>query len=142
MVLGSFPDVCVGNVDRSVDFYRSLLGLQVLIDHGWYVELGIPGRTLLALVQRGHETVPLVAHTEPRGVLLSFEVDDAAAVATNATRMECMAIVDLVTELGQRHLMVLDPDGAVVDVIERVALGTTDLRRLATDRRQHLRATT
>jgi hypothetical protein len=52
-------------------------------------------------------------------------------------------LVDLVTELGQRHFMVADPDGAVVDVIQRVALTGADLRRLARHRRAHvLRSTT
>ena len=48
-----------------------------------------------------------------------------------------IVLVDLVTELGQRHFMVADPDGAVVDVIERVALTDADLRRLARHRRAH-----
>ena len=137
MLLGSFTDVCVADVRVSVAFYTSLLGLDVIVDHGWYAELGAQGRTLIALVQSGHEAIPAAASTPPRGVLVSFEVDNAAAVYETARRLGCVVLVELVSELGQQHFMVSDPDGAVVDVIERVALTAADLRRLARYRRRH-----
>ena len=137
MVLGSFGDLCVQDVGRSVGFYRSLLRLDVMVDHGWYAELGVGARTLIAFVQSGHETVPPITATPPRGVLMSFEVDSADAVYANAVAVRCPVLVDLVTELGQRHFMVADPDGAVIDVIERVALADADLRRLARLRRAY-----
>jgi catechol 2,3-dioxygenase-like lactoylglutathione lyase family enzyme len=135
MVTGSFTDLCVADVGRSSAFYRALLDLDVVVDHGWYAELGVGDRTFLALVQRGHETVPAAAGAPPRGVLVSFEVDDAAAVARRAADDAVPIVVALETELGQRHLMVTDPDGAVVDVIERVPLSGRDRRRLAQLRR-------
>ena len=135
MVLGSFADLCVQDVGSSVAFYRSLLQLDVLVDHGWYAELGAGAQTLIAFVQSGHETVPAITATPPRGVLMSFEVDNADAAYANAAAVRCPVLVDLVTELGQRHFMVADPDGAVVDVIERVALTAADLRQLARHRR-------
>jgi catechol 2,3-dioxygenase-like lactoylglutathione lyase family enzyme len=135
MVTGSFADLCVDDVDRSVAFYRALLQLDVLVDHGWYAELGIDGRTFLAVVERDHETIPAVSGGPPRGVLVSFEVDNAEAVARQAVRMAAPILVELVTELGQRHVMVQDPEGAVVDVIERVPLSGHDVRRLVTLRR-------
>ncbi len=134
---GAFVDLCVADVAASSAFYRSLLGLAVIVDHGWYVELGAGDRVALALVQAGHETVPAAAGHPPSGVLVSFEVEDASAAAEVARGMGCTPVVDLVTELGQRHFMVIDPDGAVVDVIERVAMTAVDLRRLARYRRQH-----
>jgi catechol 2,3-dioxygenase-like lactoylglutathione lyase family enzyme len=137
MVLGAFPDICVSDVGASIEFYRSLLGLDVLVDHGWYAELGAGGRTLVAFVQSGHETVPAVTHTAPRGVLVSLEVDDAALTYAKATALGCCVLVELVRELGQHHFMVSDPDGAVVDIIERVPLTKADLRRLAHYRCNH-----
>jgi predicted enzyme related to lactoylglutathione lyase len=137
VVLGSFADICVADVGVSVAFYRSLLHLDTIVDHGWYAELGVDGRTLIALVETGHETTPAVTHTHPRGVLVSFEVDNPAAVYEEAKRLGCVVLVDIVSELGQRHFMVADPDGATVDVIERVALRAADMRRLAHYRRLH-----
>jgi len=44
----------VADVARSVEFYRTLLGLEVITDHGWYAELGTGDRTVIAFVERGH----------------------------------------------------------------------------------------
>jgi catechol 2,3-dioxygenase-like lactoylglutathione lyase family enzyme len=137
MVIASFPDLCVGDVAASVAWYRALLQLDVVADHGWYAELGNDGAVLVAFVQSGHETVPPTAGRQPTGVLVSFEVDDAVPVAARAAALGLEVVVELTTELGQRHLMVVDPDGAVVDIIERVPLRRDDLVRLAALRRRH-----
>jgi catechol 2,3-dioxygenase-like lactoylglutathione lyase family enzyme len=135
VVLGSFADVCVADVRRSVDFYRALLGLEVIVDHGWYAELGSGDRTLIAFVERAHETIPEAASNAPQGVLLSFEVDDVEPVYEVACQIGCKMLIDITAELGQHHSMITDPDGAVVDVIQRIALTTADMRRLIRYRR-------
>lgn|GEM_PF-6460948 len=142
MVVGSFADVCVRDVGSSVAFYRSLLQLEVLVDHGWYAELGVGAATLIAFVQSGRETVPAITATPPRGVLVSFEVDSADSVYANVAAVRCPVLVDLVTELGQRHFMVADPDGAVIDVIERVELAGGDVSLSIGELAQRLRITT
>lgn len=48
-----------------------------------------------------------------------------------------LCVHEQTTELGQCHFMVLDPDGAVVDVIERVPMTAEDRRHLARYRRDH-----
>ena len=137
VVSGAFADLCVADVAVSVAFYRRLLGLEVRTDLGWYVELadGDGDRTVLALVQSGHATVPKASVGPPRGLLVSFEVDDAEAIERLAREIGCPFVRELTTELGQCHFMVLDPDGAVVDVIERVPMTAEDRRRLFRGRR-------
>ena len=135
MVSGAFADLCVADVAVSVAFYRRLLGLAVRTDLGWYVEFGSGDRVVLALVQSGHATVPTVSAGPRRGLLVSFEVDDAAAIERVAREISCPFVHELTTALGQRHFMVLDPDGAVVDLIERVPITAEDRRRLARYRR-------
>jgi hypothetical protein len=73
-------------------------------------------------------------------VLLSFVVDDAGEIAARVAQLGCPVVWPLTTELGQRHLMVADPDGAVIDVIEYVPLTAADRRRLAQLRRRHQRS--
>src|SRR5512134_505957 len=108
MVLGSFADLCVGDVSACASFYVQLLELEVMVDQGWYCELGIAGRTLLALVEERHETIPDAADGRARGLLMSFEVDDAQHVAIAATELGCSFLVPPVRELGQFHFMVAD----------------------------------
>ncbi|MGH9132782.1 MAG: VOC family protein [Ilumatobacteraceae bacterium] len=141
MVTGSFPDLCAGDVAASVAWYSTLLELDIVVDHGWYAELGVGSRTLIAFVQSGHETVPQAAGRAPTGMLVSFEVDDAIAVAARADLLGLDLLLAPTVELGQRHLMVTDPDGAVVDVIERVPLARGDMARLAALRRRHAEVT-
>jgi catechol 2,3-dioxygenase-like lactoylglutathione lyase family enzyme len=128
VLAGWFADLCVADVRASRRFYERLLGLDVAVDHGWYVELAHAGRVVLALVD---ETVPPEAAGPPRGLLLSFEVDEAAVVEAAARQLGAPIVVELRTELGQRHLMVSDPDGTIIDVIQRVPLTAGDRRRLA-----------
>jgi catechol 2,3-dioxygenase-like lactoylglutathione lyase family enzyme len=135
VVTGWFADLCVADVAVSRRFYQRLLGLDVAVDHGWYVELSQDGRVALALVEDGHRTVPPAAAGPSRGLLVSFEVDDAAAAWARAVELGAPPVVALCTELGQRHAMVADPDGTVVDVIQRVPMTATDHRRLALLRR-------
>ena len=106
------------------------------------ITVGMPSsaqedRRLIAFVRSGHETVPDIAATPPRGVVVTFEVDNADATYANAVALSSPVLVELVAELGQRHFMITDPDGAVVDVVQRVALTGSDLRRLARYRRAH-----
>ena len=135
MVVGAFADLCVADVETSVAFYRRVLGLDVVVDHGWYAELGVGGRTMLAVVASGHETVPPEAVAPARGLLVTFEVEDAAAVADIAVEIGCPIRWPLTVELGQRHVMVTDPDGTIVDIVERVPMTAEDVRRLAVYRR-------
>jgi len=135
VVNGSFPDLCVADVAASTRFYRELLGLAVLVDHGWYVELGHDGVVFLALVRAGHPTVPATADAPARGLLVSFEVDDVAVAIAAATTTGLSFVVEPVIELGQHHFMVTDPDGTIVDVIERTALDRSERARLAAYRR-------
>ena len=89
MVLGSFADLCVQDVGTSIRFYCALLDLDVMVDHGWYAELGAGGQALIAFVRSGHETVPDITATPPRGVVVTFEVDNADAAYANAVLRIC-----------------------------------------------------
>lgn len=137
MLTGSFPDLCVRDVSTSTRFYRALLGLDVIVDLGWYVELGVGSTVLLALVETGHETVPSGAGGPPRGLLVSFETDDVEVLIDRAIAIGVTFVLEPARELGQYHFMVTDPDGAIVDVIQRVPFEQADRRRLVAYRRAY-----
>lgn len=133
-----FPDLIVDDVAAGVGFYRRLLGLEVVTDHGWYAELGdSAGLVLVAFVERGHETLPYGGDRCAQGILASFEVDEVEPYWATALAGGMSIVHPLTEELGQRHFMVLDPHGVVVDVIQRVRVSRADVRRLAALRRLH-----
>ncbi|MGX1808155.1 VOC family protein [Nocardia sp. NPDC055321] len=115
-----FPDIPSTNVAASRDFYLGLLGLTVAWESDWYVLLHGDGPEIqLAIVEHGHGSIPETHHDTARGVLISFEVDDATKVWTRARELELPVAQELRDEeFGQRHFMVADPNGLLVDVIE------------------------
>jgi len=63
-----------------------LLGLEVVLDSGWYTLLRAPGapEAQLGLVTRGHPSVPEGFGRRPQGVLVTMEVEDVDAVHDRA----------------------------------------------------------
>lgn len=117
-----FPDITSDDVAATTEFYTSLLGLEVTWESDWYVLLhGSDENTQLAIVDRSHESVP-GAHRQPaRGVLITFEVDDATKLWERAQELEVPIELPLRDEeFGQRHFMAFDPNGLLVDVVQTV----------------------
>jgi len=134
-----FPCLCVEDLLRSIAFYRGLLDLDVSVDVGWYAELsggGAPAATV-ALVQRGHASVPSGFDAVRGGVLVSVIVDDASESYARAATMPVEIARELRDEeFGQRHFMVIDPDRFLVDVIEVITPSVAFRRQLVEGRRR------
>jgi catechol 2,3-dioxygenase-like lactoylglutathione lyase family enzyme len=103
-------------------FYRALLGLEPTYESDWYISLAAPGGgPELATVARDHESVPAAFRAAPRGTLVTVEVDDARAIRRRASEIGAPLELELRDEpFGQRHFMVRDPDGLLVDVVEPI----------------------
>jgi catechol 2,3-dioxygenase-like lactoylglutathione lyase family enzyme len=135
----AYPCLCVDDMACSIDFYRSLLDLAVVVDVDWYVEMTAVGESsvILAFVQRGHPSVPPGFDRTRGGVLVSLVVDDAAATYSRAEARDAPIAHELRDEeFGQRHFMVVDPDGFLVDVIERIRPSVAFRRQLVEGRRR------
>jgi catechol 2,3-dioxygenase-like lactoylglutathione lyase family enzyme len=123
MELNSFyPVVCVADVAASKDFYVRLFGFEVTFEADWYVSLR-RGPYELALLDHTHPTLPAAYRRPVAGLLLNFEVADVDAewerlVVREGLRPE-LALRD--EDFGQRHFIVSDPDGVLVDVITPIA---------------------
>jgi catechol 2,3-dioxygenase-like lactoylglutathione lyase family enzyme len=63
--------------------------------------------------------VPAGFRAVPAGSLVTVEVDDATALRTRAAELGAEVVLDLRDEpWGQRHFIVSDPDGLLVDVVQ------------------------
>ena len=134
-----YPCLCVDDVSHSIEFYRSVLGLEVVADVDWYVEMAGAGESsvMLAFVQRGHPSVPPGFASDRGGVLVSVIVDDATATySLAATRKATIAYELCDEEFGQRHFMLVDPDGFLVDIIEPIRPSVAFRRQLVEGRRR------
>lgn len=115
--------VCIfaDDVAQTARFYVDHFGFERRTDIGWFVTLGHGASSYeLALTARNYESLPAQhRHETPAGVMIAVIVEDATA---KARELEAAGI-PYVTELkdepwGQRHFVVRDPDGTLVEGVE------------------------
>lgn len=118
--------VCIfaADVATTAEFYVEHFGFETRMDIGWFVTLGHGDSAYeIAVTARGHDSLP-EGHREetPSGVMIAPILDDAT---TKAREMEAAGI-PFVTPLrdepwGQRHFVVRDPAGTLVEGIQIIA---------------------
>ncbi|WP_067716303.1 VOC family protein [Nocardia yamanashiensis] len=126
MKLSSFyPVIGTGKLAEARDFYTTWFGFEITFEADWYISLR---RTAddhpyeLALLDYTHATVPEAYRRPTDGLILNFEVDDVDAewermVVQGGLKPE----LDIRSEeFGQRHFIVSDPSGLLIDVISEI----------------------
>ncbi|MCM6776009.1 VOC family protein [Nocardia sp. CDC159] len=119
-----YPVIGTTRLIESRDFYTRWLGFGITFETDWYISLRRPGAVEyeLALLDPAHPTIPEGYRQPVRGLLLNFEVDDVDAewerlVVAGGLRAELPIRTE---EFGQRHFIVADPSGVLIDVITEV----------------------
>ena len=118
-----FPDICTDDVKACVDFYTTLFAFRPVFQADWYAQLVSPHNpsVQIAFVKRDHHSVPASHRLAPQGVLVTLEVDDVDAVHARALELGHAVAYALCDEAwGQRHFMVQDPNGLLVDVVQPI----------------------
>ncbi len=110
------------------DFYVRYFGFEVTFNSDWYVSLEMPGHANayeLALVDYTHETVPAPFRKPVQGLIINFEISDVDDAYQRIAIDGGLALVQELRseEFGQRHFMVADPAGVVIDVITLIPYG-------------------
>ncbi|MGW0658590.1 VOC family protein [Streptodolium elevatio] len=125
MKLTSFyPVIGTERLAESRDFYTGLLGFEVTFETDWYVSLRRPGPLPyeIALLDPTHPTIPEGCGKPVQGLLLNFEVADVDAEWQRLVVEEGLdAKLEIRSEaFGQRHFIVADPNGVLIDVITEI----------------------
>ncbi|MGR0221069.1 VOC family protein [Agromyces sp. ZXT2-6] len=122
MLRTSYPVLCSDDVTASARFYREHFGFEPTFESDWYVSLRHPDAgSELAILDPGHESVPDGYGTPARGVLVNLELDDVDAAAERLETAGVHVVQPLRSEpFGQRHVIVRDPGGVLVDVITEI----------------------
>jgi catechol 2,3-dioxygenase-like lactoylglutathione lyase family enzyme len=116
--------LAVSDVDRSLAFYRDLIGFEVeaTYDDPPYATLTLAG-TRLSLAEQGHpaEDRPGVTMTAPEdsskaNVVLVFEVDDARATYAELEGKGARLAEPYEPPWGGCRFFCVDPDGYLVEV--------------------------
>lgn len=116
-----YPVICTSKLLESSRFYTEFLGFETTFEADWYVSLRRPGTPAyeLALLDHTHPTLPEPYRAPVQGLLLNFEVEDVDAEWDRlVVRGGLRAELELRSEdFGQRHFIVADPNGVLIDVI-------------------------
>lgn len=106
------PDFRAEDPAASREFYEQILGLEVVMDHGWILTFAAPGNPAaqISLMQRDAS-----APVEPD---VSIEVDDVDEAYGAAQRMGAEILHPLTDEpWGVRRFFVRDPNGKVLNIL-------------------------
>lgn len=120
-----YPVLMTDDVVRAARFYTTQLRFRPVFESDWYVHLqsAEDAAVNLAVLRRGHETIPAPHRQAPGGaLLLNFEVADVDAEYARAVAQGLPILLPLRDEdFGQRHFITQDPDGVMIDVITPIA---------------------
>ncbi|WP_297103263.1 VOC family protein [uncultured Devosia sp.] len=114
-----YPLLHVRDVAATSRFYQEHFGFEPVFESDWYVQLrgGATGNEL-AVIAFDHETIPPQGRHPTANLILSFEVEDAAADAGRLEQAGVSIVQPLRDEVfGQRHFIAADPNGILLDVI-------------------------
>ena len=118
-----YPVVMTDDVAKSSAFFLDHLGFRSLFDSDWYVHLQFEANPAFnfAVLDKNHATIPPAHRNRTGGVLLSFEVEDVDAEYARLKTAGTPIVLDIRDEaFGQRHFIVSDPTGILIDVIKPI----------------------
>lgn len=119
MISAYYPLLQVADVAETARFYRETFGFTPVFESDWYMHLRAPNSPHeLAIIAYDHDTIPPEGRRSTTGLILSFEVEDAAADAERLEKAGVRIAQPLRDEVfGQRHFIAADPNGILLDVI-------------------------
>ena len=124
MTMESFyPVLMTKDPEGLADFYSRHFGFEVTFTSDWYVSLKAGEANFeLAFLSQGHESIPKGYASPSAGVILNVETDDATSWWNRLAIREKLPVrLELRDEAwGQRHFIVSDPAGNLVDIIENI----------------------
>ena len=122
MLQSIYPVLLTEKLNESNEFYKTHFGFAEIFKNDWYISLSHPNNGELALIDVYHNTIPDFYQSVVRGMFLNIEVDDAAQLYDYiADRSSHIIVTPLQEEdYGYLHFMVQDPNGILVDIIQKI----------------------
>src|SRR3990167_11272117 len=119
-----YPVLMTDRVAETARFHETHFRFTRQFDSDWYVHLQSTedASVNLAILDRDHATIPEAARgQQASGLLLNFEVADVDAEYQRAVAQGLTLLLALRDEdFGQRHFIVQDPNGVMIDVIQPI----------------------
>lgn len=118
-----YPVIMTDDVAGTTSFYVDHFGFRVLFDADWYVHLQAAEdpSVNLAVLNGQHDTIPESGRGKVAGVILNFEVEDPDREHDRLRAAGVPVVLSLRDEdFGQRHFIVADPNGVLIDIIKPI----------------------
>ncbi len=130
-----YPVLMTDRVAATARFYEDHFRFIRQFDSDWYIHLqsAEDASVNLAILDRDHATIPSAGRgRQVDGLLLNFEVADVDAEYERAVSQGLTVLLALRDEdFGQRHFIVQDPNGVMIDVIQPIPPSEAFLRQYA-----------
>ncbi len=114
-VLRIVANIATADVVKLRKFYAELLGLETVMDHGWFVTLASDETTTpqIGLASEGGSGAPVPD--------LSIEVDDVEEIHRRARKMGCKLVYEITDEpWGVRRFFIADPAGKILNILSHL----------------------
>jgi uncharacterized glyoxalase superfamily protein PhnB len=123
-----FPMIITPALTAARDFYVQHLGFQVVFDADWYVQLhaprvdnGVPVELAFMVPDLPSQLFPLRPAFNGQGMIVTIEVSDVDALYQELREAGYEMLVELQDEpWGQRHFLLRDPSGTLLDVVKSI----------------------
>jgi len=118
-----YPVIMSDAVAATSDFYKTHFGFRTLFESDWYIHLQSVENPAVnfGILDFNHESIPMPGRGRLGGALLSFEVADVDGEYARLKAADVPMLLDLRDEaFGQRHFIVADPGGVLVDIIKPI----------------------
>ena len=120
---GFFPVLTTDKLAECRDFYTQHFGFNVVFEADWYVHLVSEKGVQLGFLKPHHPSQPDFLHRaySGHGIIYSFEVDNVDQEYQKLQDGKVPILLQVRTEeWGQKHFMIQDPAGMIIDVVQAV----------------------
>ncbi len=124
-----FPVLATDRLEECRDFYTGIFDFSVAFEEDWYIHLVTDAGIQLGFLKPNHPSQPefLRGAFSGAGMVYSFEVDNVEWEFEKVEEAEVEVLLPLtVEEWGQKHFMIRDPAGMIIDVVESLEASDED----------------
>jgi predicted enzyme related to lactoylglutathione lyase len=113
------------DIEQTAGFYTELFGFEIIFRNAdWYIQLASPGNTAVqfGIIRRNSSFLPQPLQLPVQCVIFTIQVDDVDAVYQEVIKRGHPIVQALRDEeFGQRHFLMTDPNGLIVNVSMPIA---------------------
>ena len=113
------------DIEQTAGFYTELFGFEIIFRNAdWYIQLALPGNTAVqfGIIRRTSSFLPPQLQLPAQGMIFTIQVEDVDAVYKEVkTRGHPIVQALRDEEFGQRHFLLQDPNGLIVNVSMPIA---------------------